>query len=92
MDSAHSSGAFGIDEDTDGVLVAQIDRSSSAAAKGVRRGDLIVQVEGRDIRSLSDVRAGVESAQDAGKKAALVRVNRGGQYLFLAIKLDEDEE
>ena len=83
---------FGIEDDTDGVLVAQIDRSSTAAAKGVRRGDLIVQVEGRDIRSLSDVREGVQSARDAGKKAALVRVNRGGQYLFLAIKLDEDEE
>jgi Do/DeqQ family serine protease len=63
-----------------GVVVTEVDPSSRAARSGLREGDVIVTVNGKAVRSTSDLRA---MGIDKGK--ALLRVWRGGSFLFLVL-------
>ena len=83
---------FNIPEDASGVIVAQVRRDSDAASKGLRRGDLIVRISGRQIESLTDVREGIEKAEDGEKSSVLLQINRGGNYRFVPVKLKEESE
>jgi len=59
------------DEDLDlfdlrhGVLIQAVDGNSSAAREGLRRGDVIYEVDGKDISSVSDFNSYVED-KDSG--------------------------
>ncbi len=83
---------FNIPDDANGVIVAQVRRTSDAAAKGLRRGDLIVRIGGQTVEDLDDISAGIESAKADDKPAVLVQINRGGNFRFVPIKLDDEDE
>ncbi len=82
---------FNLPDDATGVVVAQVRRTSHAAQEGIRRGDLIVEVNRRDIEEPGDVETAVKSARDDDRKSVLVRVRRGENYLFIALRLEDDE-
>ncbi len=48
-----------------GVLVQSIDRNSPASREGLRRGDVIYEVDGKDIESVSDFRDYIDN-QESG--------------------------
>jgi serine protease Do len=52
---------FGVRE---GVLVSSVDTDSAAARAGVRAGDVITAVNGRDVRDAGDLTRAVRAAQD----------------------------
>lgn len=82
---------FGLSPDAPGVLVVSVQEDSAAAQKDIRPGDLIVSVDGKDVRSADDVRQAVEAAATAGKKAVLLRVLREGQPRFVAVPIDQED-
>ncbi|MFN3232883.1 MAG: Do family serine endopeptidase [Alphaproteobacteria bacterium] len=84
--------AFNLPDDAEGVIVAQVRRTSHAAQEGIRRGDLIVEVNRQDIDQPDDVTDAVADARKDDRKSVLVRVRRGENYLFIALRLEEDEE
>ena len=76
-------------DDTGGLVVAGVARSSDAAAKGLRRGDIILSANYRSVSSNADLEAVIRMAQDEGREAVLVRVQRRGQqavYIPLRIR------
>jgi serine protease Do len=81
---------FNIPDDATGVIVAQVSRTSDAASKGLRRGDLIVRIGGQPVENLDDVAAGIAAAEADEKPAVLVQINRGGNFRFVPIKLEEE--
>ena len=58
---------------------------SAAAAARVRRGDVIVSVDGTSTRSLAELRT-VIGPRDVGDRVKL-RLRRGGQYLDVTVTL-----
>jgi len=64
-----------------GLLVRDVEPGSPAETAGLRSGDVIVSVDGREVSSRSEF----DEAVDANRLARL-RVYRGGGYLFLALK------
>jgi serine protease Do len=72
-------------EDGAGVLVAGVEPDGVAARKGVRSGDIILEVAGKTVNSPADVRDAVGAA--AGKKV-LMLVKSGEGQRFVAIDLD----
>jgi len=82
---------FNLPDDAKGVIVAQVRRTSHAAEEGIRRGDLIVEVNRQEINGPDDVEEAVKTARDADKKSVLVRVRRGENYLFVALPLEDEE-
>jgi len=78
---------FGIGAETTGVLVADVDPLSAAAEKGVRPGDVIVQVAQRDVATPADVQRIVASEEKAGRNTVLLRFSSGGDIRFVALRL-----
>ncbi len=81
---------FDIPPSVDGVLITDVSRH--AAMRGFRPGDVILEVTGRRVESVGDVRRAIEALKKQGRKAALLRVLRDDQYLFLSIPLERDED
>jgi serine protease Do len=70
-----------------GLTVEQVSPASDAAQKGVRPGDVIEQVAGRNVNTAADVHAALAAARAAGHKDVLVRVAHNGQRLYLPLAI-----
>ena len=82
------AGAGGV---KDGVGISEVDAGSDAAQKGLKSGDVILEVQGEAVKSASDVLDGVKKAKELGRKAVLLHVRSGDQKRFVAIQLKSDK-
>jgi serine protease Do len=69
----------------DGVAVAEVDPRSPAAEKGIREGDLILDVAGQTVSRPDDVRSAVEAVRKDGRKTVLLRVKGRDGVRFVAV-------
>jgi serine protease Do len=60
-----------------GVVIAAINPSSDAAAKGFQAGDIILSINQRPTRTPEEAAAVVDEARRAGRKSVLLMVRRG---------------
>jgi serine protease Do len=75
--------SLGLDKDVEGVVVSGVEPDSSAEEAGMRRGDVILEVNREPVKDLSSYR----KALKAGKgKTVLFLVRRGENTIFLALK------
>jgi S1-C subfamily serine protease len=65
-----------------GLVVTEVDPSGVAADAGLQPGDVLKRVNGREVKSVPELRAALASRRDA---AALVLVSRNGSSLFVAL-------
>ena len=70
-----------------GVSIVDVDGSSDAAQKGLKAGDVILEVGGQVVATPDDVAAGVKKAKELGRKAVLLHVKSGDQKRFVAVQL-----
>jgi serine protease Do len=61
----------------EGVVVSDVENDSEAAQKGLRAGDVIVDVGGKVVSSVEEVVAGIKRAKELGRDAVLMRVRSG---------------
>ena len=75
----------------DGVVITDVDPNSDAADKGLKAGDIILQVAGETVSQPGDVAKGVkkamDNAKDKDKVNVLVQVKTGDQTRFIALSL-----
>jgi serine protease Do len=76
-------------ENASGVVVTNVDRASEAARKDIRRGDMIARIGDKDVKNVADVKAAVAAEKKSGRSTILLRVRRGDNYLFIALKAEE---
>jgi serine protease Do len=74
---------LGLSSGTQGVVVTGVDESSLAAESGLRRGDVIQQVNRQAVNNRSDFD---KLVREAGSKGVLLTVNRQGRTFFTAIE------
>jgi serine protease Do len=60
-----------------GVVITNVDASSDASDKGLRRGDVIMSVNRQDVTTPAQVVAGVDAARRSGRTSVLLLVKRG---------------
>ncbi|MDT7690301.1 MAG: serine protease Do [Acidobacteriota bacterium] len=72
-------------EDTQGLVVTNVDPAGPAAEAGIQQGDLIEQANRQPLKSIEDLRAAI---QGAGERPLLLLVTRGGGEgsLFVTIR------
>jgi serine protease Do len=73
-------------DSANGAVVAQVKPDSPAASAGIRRGDIIMGVGGKSVKSVDEAVSAIHAAQHGGKAVAL-RIMRDGQAAFVAIDL-----
>jgi len=76
----------------EGVVITEVDPASDAAEKGLKPGDVILQVAGVDVSNPSDVASGIKRAMENAKTdkdtvKVLVQVKSGDQTRFVALSL-----
>jgi membrane-associated protease RseP (regulator of RpoE activity) len=79
---------FGTDRDA-GVLVDSVEEQSPAAKAGIRSGDVIVSVDGKDVKSASDLRGAIREKKDGD--TVRIEVQRGRNRTALVATLAERE-
>jgi serine protease Do len=75
-----------------GVVITEVDPQSDAADKGLKPGDVILEVAGVSVSDPSDVAAGVKKAMEGAKTdkdtvKVLMQVKTGDQTRFVALSL-----
>ncbi|HXA67307.1 MAG TPA: DegQ family serine endoprotease, partial [Bryobacteraceae bacterium] len=78
---AQSASDLGLSPNTKGVVVTNVDPSSEAAEAGLRRGDVIQEVNRQPVKNTSDF----ERAMHGSKDKALLLVDRNGGTMYLAV-------
>jgi serine protease Do len=71
----------------EGVAVTNVDPTSEAAEKGLKPGDVILDVGGKPVSTPAAVSEGVRDAKSKGRKAVLVQVRSDRQTRFVALSL-----
>ena len=80
---------FSLSEDTEGVVIKDIDQAGSAAEKGLRPGDVIVEVDQEPVKTPGDVAARVKKARDGGYRVVTLLVLREGDFQWVAVRIDK---
>lgn len=71
-----------------GLVVARVNPASSAAEQGLQRGDIILSINQRPVRTPQEAAAAVAEARKAGRDTVLLLVQRGtGPSRFIGVKL-----
>jgi serine protease Do len=78
---AQSTNELGLSPNTKGVVVTNVDPSSEAAEAGLRRGDVIQEVNRQPVKNTSDF----ERAMRSSKDKPLLLVNRNGSTMYLTV-------
>jgi len=78
---AETAKELGLPASTKGVIVTDIDPSSPKGDSGLRKGDVIQEVNHQPVHNVAEFE---QALHKAGKENALLLVNRGGTTLFIA--------
>ncbi len=73
--------------DSKGVVIVEVNPDSKAAEKGLKAGDIILEVAGNEVSNPEDVAKGVRKAKDKGRTAVHMLVRSGGSQRFIALPL-----
>jgi serine protease Do len=87
MDQLGLSVAPGTGPDKDSVAITQVEGTSDAAQKGIKSGDVILEIGGLNVKTPQDVANGITEAAKLGRKAVLMRIKSGDQTRFVAVQL-----
>ncbi len=72
-----------------GVVVTEIADDSIAARKGLRPGDVIVEIGQEEVSAPGDVARSVAKAKKEGRKSVLLLLDRKGDLRFVALRVDQ---
>ena len=78
---------FEIEADTTGVVVTEVDASGNAAAKGVRAGDVIVEVSQEPVSAPADVLDKIAEATKAERKSLLLLIEGESGVRWVAVRI-----
>ncbi|MEZ5843042.1 MAG: Do family serine endopeptidase [Hyphomicrobiaceae bacterium] len=71
----------------EGVVIRSVTDGSDAETKGLREGDVIVEVNSQKISAPDDIEAVVKRARELGRPAVLMKVTSGGQTRLVAVQM-----
>jgi S1-C subfamily serine protease len=74
--------------ETKGLVVTNVDEGTPADEAGMRRGDVIVEVNQKKVENLHDYRAALARVGSADSLQLLMR--RGGNVLYVALKMAKE--
>lgn len=80
---------FSLDEATKGVVITEVKEGSGSAEKGLKAGDVIVEVDQEEVSTPSDVVEKVDRAKSEGYRVVTLLVFRQGDFQWVAVRIDQ---
>jgi serine protease Do len=80
---AEKAKKFKLREDEDGLVVSDVAKGGPAAGAGVRAGDLVREVNRREVRSLEGFRSALRQGEG---EMDLFLLKRGEAFVYVAVK------
>ena len=74
----------------EGVVIVRVEAGSPAHKAGLDEGDLVEEVDGKEISSLDDYEEVINEAKDRGDKPVLFLLRREGLSRYVAVKPEQD--
>jgi serine protease Do len=72
-----------------GVAVTGVDPNGPAAEQGVQAGNVILDVGGKSVANVDDIRKALNEAKSQGKHDVLMRLKSGEHTKFVAVPLEQ---
>ncbi len=79
---------FGLDDQTAGLVVIEVKNGSSAAERGMKPGDVIIEAGQQTMHTPKDLVEAISAAKSAGQKSLLLRVENPQAIRYVALPLD----
>jgi serine protease Do len=86
--SAELRDRYDIPAATKGVVITKVQDNSTASEKGIRAGDVIVDINQHEVKVPADVAKRVKEARDAKRKSVLLLIDRQGDLRFVGLRID----
>src|SRR5262249_9682884 len=80
---------YNIADEASGVVVTDVDVKSNAATKGLKAGDVIVEIDQNAVSTPADVQKRVATAKANGYKVVTLLVYRQGDFQWVAVRTDQ---
>ncbi len=82
---------FKLDKEARGVVVTEVKQDGGAAEKGIRPGDLIVEVSQNEVKTPAQVIEKINAARKNGRKRALFLIEGQSGLRFVALKIEKEK-
>jgi serine protease Do len=92
--SQETKDKFSLGADQKGVVITDVAPNSSAAERGLKAGDVIVEVQQGEVSSPAEVQKKVDTVRKENRKSVLMLIQRqdGLQWVPLSISGDKDKQ
>ena len=86
--NAQIARSLGVPAETKGLVIGAVDPNSDSAAKGLRRGDILLSANYQEVTTIAALREQINAAQEDGRDAVLLRIQRrGAPPRFVPVRL-----
>ena len=76
--------SLGLDTD-EGVLVSDVTAGQSAAEAGIKRGDVIIEIDKNPVKNMADYERSLGAIRKG--RTVLFLIRRGGTTIYIAVKI-----
>ena len=70
-----------------GVVITAVDPDGPAAERGLKSGDVILDVAGKSVGNVTELRSALKEAKSGGKKDVLMRIKTADSTHFVAVPI-----
>jgi len=89
--TADARDKFQLAQDQKGVLITDVGQGTPAADRGLKAGDVIVEVQQEEVASPADVQERVEKVKKAGRSSVLMLVQSGDGLRWVPLAVTGDK-
>lgn len=82
--SADAARQLNVPAGTEGLVVTEVDQAGAAAEAGIARGDVIMEINRKPVKTIDDVQSALTAAAD---RPILLLVARGAQVIYLTVRV-----
>ena len=81
---------YELPDEITGLVIVDVDSDSDAAEKGLRRGDIIAEVQQIPVETAKDAEEVIAEARSKGRSVVLLRIQSGQDFRLVPVRITEN--